>query len=143
MSGGSELWYFVFEIKRLENHNVQRSGKYKRQRISTVLNRDVLKFSFCYQDHPTWAPGPGFEVFIINSDNENIETAKMYECRDNILSIDHDRLKTAGQKISDVTYRAVVNVFELNEDGEEDLDEDSDENSDKDSDENPDEDSDY
>ena len=147
MSWGSEHWSLGFDVKRYENHTEERfvkRGRSKRQKITTVLNEDRLEIEFWNHDvGEPWGPGPGFEVFIINSDNEIIETIKTYQCRNNYFSIDHDRLKKAGQKLSDVTYRVVMNVFQQNENGEEDSDEDSEEQSEEISDKDSDEDSDY
>ena len=104
-----------------------------------------MDFNIYYDDHPSYSSGrPNFKIHILNSDNEMIKFIGYSDSWFNNFSVDLDELKTAGQNISDVTYKIVVNVFEAEEEEPlEDSDEDSDNDSDKDSDENSDEDSDY
>ena len=97
--------------------------------------------------HPSggviYNPDPGFEIFVFNSTHmiKTFKTAEWYNC----FSVDLDGIKAPEQKISDVTYKVVVNLFELNQDGydEFEFDDDSDEKSTGDSDKNSEEDSDY
>ena len=139
MSAENDLWAVELKVERSEKNNIKKRGNSKRQKVSTVLHTDTVNFNFWFMDHPNWEPCPGFEIFIINSKNETIKSFYEYDW-ENQFSINLDQFKIAGQKISDVTYKIVVNLFEQEE--EEPL-EDSDEDSDKDSDENSDEDSDY
>ena len=88
------------------------------------MNADVLKLDLWWSDvgEPWGLHAPGFEIFVINSDNEIIENAKRYGMWDINFRIDLDRLKLAGQEISDVSYRVAINVFP--QDNEDDFEDD-------------------
>ena len=90
----SENWTLAFEVKR--SAGVQESG---------AFNTDEIGFNLFNHWDRKKREACRFEMFIINSDNEIIEDAM-----NGGNSV--DRIKSVKlEKLEDISYRVVINVF--------------------------------